>query len=56
MNLDNSFLSFECIADDISVNNLWLTFKERILTLMDAHVPSTLSSKLKKEGETMDYW
>lgn len=48
MNLDSSFLSFECIADDISVNNLWLTFKERILTLMDAHVPSTLSSKLKK--------
>lgn len=46
--LNSHFLSFECIADDVSINDLWNLFKDRINSLTAAHVPSISSSKLEK--------
>lgn len=39
---------FECLADDKDVHELWRLFKNKLLELVEAHVPSADSSKMKK--------
>lgn len=42
---------FECLADDKDVHELWRLLKNKLLELVEAHVPSADSSKMKKKNE-----
>lgn len=46
--LRESFLSFECIAEEMSVEDVWMLFKQRVISLTEKYIPSIDVRKLKK--------
>lgn len=39
---------FECLAEHYSMNDLWLSFKDKLLALVDKYIPAKQAGKLRK--------
>lgn len=39
---------FECLAETDGVNDLWLKFRDKVLALVDKHIPAMQAGKINK--------